>query len=71
MATYNVGSADRLIRFFLAVVLFYFVSAGIASPWNWVLGIVGAVLLVSSAVGFCPLYKLLGITTSPPPRKTS
>ncbi|MGQ9692222.1 MAG: YgaP family membrane protein [Thermaceae bacterium] len=60
--TVNESTADRVIRFVLALVLFYF-SPQSASPWNWILGLVGVVLLFTAITGFCALYKFLGIST--------
>jgi len=62
----NVGTADRLIRAFViapaAVVL-----AALAG-WTGGLAIVAlavaALMVATAAVGFCPLYALLGISTA-------
>lgn len=60
--THNTGNADRMVRVVLAVVL---AVAGIALGGT--LGIVcfvlAAVMLVTAAVGFCPLYRLVGVNT--------
>jgi hypothetical protein len=61
----NVGSIDRLIRLLLASVLFYlglFLYSG--STLGIGLVIAGGVLLVTALVGFCGLYRLLGIHTN-------
>lgn len=61
----NMGSADRIIRAILGVVL---VGVGIVvQGWTWILAAVGAVLLLTAVVGVCPLYLLSKIST----RKTS
>lgn len=60
--TVNESTTDRVVRFILALVLFYFAFQS-ASPWNWILGLVGVVLLFTAVTGFCPLYRLLGICT--------
>ncbi len=61
----NLGSVDRLIRLVLASVLLYL---GLYSYGGTAFGItlivVSSVLLVTALVGFCGLYKLLGIHTS-------
>lgn len=59
----NLGTADRLIRLAIGVALliFFFVGDG-TSRW---LGLIGLVPLLTSAVGSCPLYSLLGISTCP------
>lgn len=67
MFSQNENTADRVIRVVLgaALVTASFVALGITSGAG--LGIaaaaVGAILLVTGAIGFCPLYRLLGIST--------
>ncbi|MEA5600187.1 DUF2892 domain-containing protein [Nostoc sp. UHCC 0252] len=61
----NVGSLDRLIRLLLASALFYlglfpYSSTGLGIG----LVVAGSVLLVTALVGFCGLYRLMGIHTS-------
>ena len=56
------STTDRVIRFLLSLVLFYFAFQS-AAPWNWILGIVAAVLLFTAITGFCGLYRVLGIST--------
>lgn len=61
----NVGSLDRLIRLLLASVLFdlgLFVYSGTGLGIGLV--VAGGLLLVTAAIGFCGLYRLLGIHTS-------
>lgn len=61
----NVGSIDRLIRLLLASVLFYlglFLYGGTGLGIGFV--IAGSILLVTGLVGFCGLYRLLGIHTN-------
>jgi len=63
----NIGSADRKIRAF--VVAPVLVVAGLlAGPAGWfafVLYALAGVMLVTSAVSFCPLYALFGLRTAP------
>ena len=60
----NVGNADKLIRVVLAAVAAVVAFAtGASSALGIVLLVVAAVLLVTSAVGFCPLYRVLGMNT--------
>ena len=65
---FNVGTPDRMIRIILGIVLILlpFLSglAIFASPF-WVTAsmAVGAVLVVTALVRFCPLYAALGIST--------
>ncbi|WP_205369610.1 DUF2892 domain-containing protein [Thermoleptolyngbya sp. PKUAC-SCTB121] len=63
----NVGLLDRLIRLVLASVLFYlglFLYSGTALGIGLV--VVGSVFLVTALLGFCGLYRLLGIHTNQP-----
>ena len=55
----NIGSADRVIRTIIGVAA---VAAGIAFHSWW--GLLAALPLVTAAVGFCPLYSLLRISTN-------
>ena len=62
----NMGSADKIIRIIIAVVI------AILLYTNVIFGTLGIVLLVlagvfvlTSIIGFCPLYALLGISTCP------
>ena len=58
------GSLDSNIRITLAIVLsLLFLGKFIVGTLGLIAFIIGIVLLVTSLVSFCPLYKLLGITT--------
>lgn len=60
----NVGSADKLVRLVTAVVaavLAFVVGAG--SVGGILLLVVAVVMLGTAAVGFCPLYRLFGMST--------
>ena len=60
----NVGFLDQFIRLFLGVVAIGMAVAGIVgAPWNMVLGAVGAVMLLTGLVKFCPAYLLIGLNT--------
>ena len=64
----NVGTIDRVIRAVLGIVALALVFAGplAAGGWGWervALVVVGAILLLTSAVKFCPLYRVLGLRT--------
>ena len=56
----NEGELDRIGRIILGVVLLALVFVG---PKTW-LGWFGIVPLVTGVVGFCPLYRALGIRTT-------
>jgi hypothetical protein len=55
----NEGSVDRLARVLLGSVL---LSLFFFGPHTW-LGLLGIVPLLTGVVGFCPLYRALGIST--------
>jgi hypothetical protein len=60
----NMGIADRLIRIGLAasVAVLYF-TRQLSPTAGIILGILGAVFLVTGLVGFCPLYLPLRLST--------
>lgn len=62
----NMGGADRIIRALIAVAIavLYFTNV-ITGTLGIVLLVVGAVFLLTSIVGFCPLYAPFGISTCP------
>jgi hypothetical protein len=62
----NMGGADRIIRALIAVAIavLYFTNV-ITGTLGIVLLVVGAVFLLTSIVGFCPLYAPFGIRTCP------
>ncbi|MCK0106599.1 DUF2892 domain-containing protein [Marinobacter sp. S0848L] len=55
----NMGSADRVIRALVGVLLLSLVFFGPQTPWGWI----GIIPLVTAAAGNCPAYSLLGIKT--------
>ncbi len=64
--TCNVGGIERPIRivvgvFLVALALF----GGMPTGGAWAAGVVGAIALVTGAVGFCPASMLFGINTCP------
>ena len=60
----NVGTGDRVIRGLAAVTIVALLVAGVLrGAAGIVFGILAVVLLGTAAVGFCPLYWILGIST--------
>lgn len=61
----NESGLDRIIRVLvgLALIVLYFTHV-VSGGLGIVALVVGAVLLVTGAVGFCPLYGLLKIQTN-------
>jgi hypothetical protein len=62
--TRNVGMTERTIRIIVGVALLLVAFLTGLPAWGMILaGIIGAVALVTGAVGFCPAWKLLGLNT--------
>jgi len=60
----NEANADRIARGVGAVIaLVVALLVGFPSVLAWVLLAVAVILGVTAAVGFCPLYRLFGIST--------
>ena len=58
------GNADRIIRVLAAAVIaVLFINNTITGVLAYVLLAVGAIFLLTSLVGSCPLYSLFGINT--------
>ena len=61
----NVGPIDRVVRMVLGIGLVAVALSGaVAGPLLAVTWIVAAIALVTGAIGFCPLYFILGISTA-------
>ena len=60
----NMSSADRIIRVIIAVIFaaLYFTGT-VSGTLGLVLTFLGVVFLLTSIVGFCPLYTIFGIRT--------
>lgn len=63
MFAHNESSIDRAVRVVLGIVLLSLVVVGPKTLW----GLIGVVPLLTGFVGFCPLYRLLGISTCQAP----
>ncbi len=60
----NMGTADRVVRLIVAVILAVLYFTGqISGTLAIVLGIVAIAFLVTSAIGWCPLYAPFRIST--------
>ena len=60
----NMGSLDRSIRVLaaIAIAILYF-SGTITGTLGVVLLVIAGVFLLTSLIGFCPLYTILGLNT--------
>lgn len=65
----NEGGTDRAMRVIVGAVAliaaFVWLGAIEMAPLGIAAAVVGAVLVVTGAAGFCPAYVLLGIKTCP------
>ena len=60
----NMGNTDRIIRVLVAAAIaVLYISNTVTGILAYVLLAVGAIFLLTSLVGSCPLYSLLGINT--------
>ena len=57
----NEGNLDRVLRVVAGLVLIGLAATGTVGAW----GYIGVVPLLTGAVGFCPLYTVLGLNTCP------
>lgn len=57
--TSNVGTVDRVLRVLIGLGLLSLIFFGPKTLW----GLVGVVPLATAAAGFCPLYRLIGLST--------
>lgn len=55
---FNVGGIDRILRIVVGLALVGWALSG-GPVWAWV----GLVAIGTGAIGFCPLYPLIGLNT--------
>jgi len=55
----NEGSLDRLLRIIVGLAVLALVFVGPKTPLGWI----GVVPLLTGLVGFCPAYRIFGIST--------
>jgi DUF2892 family protein len=55
----NEGAADRAIRVGLGLLLVSFAVMAPSAWWAWI----GVIPLVTGIAGFCPLYRVLGLSS--------
>ncbi len=60
----NVGGMDRIIRAILGIVLLALGIWMFQNALQWVAIVIGAILLITSLVSFCPIWSLLKINTA-------
>ncbi|MDP2561600.1 DUF2892 domain-containing protein [Psychrobium sp. 1_MG-2023] len=55
----NVGQIDKIIRIAVGLLLLSTVFIGPQTLW----GLIGLVPLLTAFISFCPLYKIIGLST--------
>jgi Protein of unknown function (DUF2892) len=61
----NMGSIDRFLRLIIAAVIAWLYFSGtITGIWGIVLLVLGGVFILTSFIGFCPLYTIFGLKTN-------
>ncbi|GGE28418.1 YgaP family membrane protein [Sphingobacterium cellulitidis] len=60
----NMGSQDKLIRIIIAIIIaiLYFTNV-ISGTLAIVLLVVAGIFILTSIIGICPIYSILGIST--------
>lgn len=62
----NEGTTDRIVRVVVgAAALAASFAVGVSTGGGIALAAVGAIALITGATGFCPLYRMLGLSTRP------
>ena len=60
----NIGKTDRIFRFVIGIILIYLAVAIIEFNYlKIILAVLGIISIVESFIGFCGIYKILGINT--------
>lgn len=61
----NVGGLDRAARVVAGLALLALTLTGTIGAWGWL----GVVPLATGALGTCPIYSLVGLSTCPVARR--
>jgi hypothetical protein len=60
----NMSSADKIIRLIIvAIIIALYYTGTISGTLGTVLLVLSGVFVLTSLIGFCPLYTLFGIST--------
>ena len=61
----NVGNIDKIVRLVIAAAAGYFAYAGgLGETMSYALYAVTGIMLLTAAVGTCPIYSILGMKTN-------
>ena len=59
----NIGTGDKIIRIIVGLALFVYGLVTAPMGGSFIIGLIGAVLVVTALISFCPIYTMLGINT--------
>ncbi|MCK9579885.1 MAG: DUF2892 domain-containing protein [Methanoregula sp.] len=60
----NVGTVDRVVRIIVGIAfLAGFALNMVAAPLSYLVVLIGIIALVTGAIGTCPAYSVIGIST--------
>lgn len=63
---HNMGSADRILRIIIAAVFAWLYFSGtVTGTIGIILVVLWGVFVLTSLIGFCPLYAIFGMNTCP------
>ncbi len=57
--TRNLGQADRIARLVLGALMIVLALTGTIGVWGWL----GAILVATAFMNFCPIYRIFGLKT--------
>ncbi len=61
----NMSNIDKSARIIIAIIAAVLIGTGVLSGWvAMIAGLLAAIFVLTSLVGFCPLYKVFGIKTN-------
>jgi len=55
----NIGNIDKVLRILIGIIGISLVFFGPQTVWGWA----GLIPLLTGSVSFCPLYKIIGLST--------
>jgi hypothetical protein len=64
----NVGTIDRVVRLVVGLGLVawglgYLPDMATPPEWSLVAAVVGGILAMTAVIGFCPIYRILGLSS--------
>lgn len=60
----NMGTADRLARIVVAILFsILYIFTPVEGIWTVLLLFIGGLMIGSAAIGYCPMYTLMGVNT--------